>query len=110
MGDARGCDGGVAVGGIAYCCGAGCRHPALAHSWYPVACCGNMDCFPVVCDHLMETGSGWFYVPTSNLFKHEQVQPSQDQPLPSMPRARPRTPLDLRVHRAECVAGGRPLV
>jgi hypothetical protein len=21
--------------------------PALAHSWYPLACCGNMDCFPV---------------------------------------------------------------
>src|SRR5437762_13569647 len=23
--------------------------PALAHSWYPLACCGNMDCFPVAC-------------------------------------------------------------
>jgi hypothetical protein len=21
--------------------------PALAHSWYPLACCGNLDCFPV---------------------------------------------------------------
>src|SRR5438034_10272622 len=52
--------------------------PALAHSWYPLACCGNMDCFPVACDQLVETGSGWFYVPTGNLFKHEQVQPSQD--------------------------------
>jgi hypothetical protein len=52
--------------------------PALAHSWYPLACCGNMDCFPVACDQLVETGSGWFYVPTGNLFKREQVQPSQD--------------------------------
>jgi hypothetical protein len=26
----------------------------------------------------VETGSGWFYVPTGNLFKREQVQPSQD--------------------------------
>src|SRR6516165_1651796 len=26
--------------------------PALAHSWYPLACCGNMDCFPVACDQL----------------------------------------------------------
>ena len=51
--------------------------PALAHSWYPLACCGNMDCFPVACDQLVETGSGWFYVPTGNVFKHEQVQPSQ---------------------------------
>ena len=23
--------------------------PALAHSWYPLACCGNTDCFPVAC-------------------------------------------------------------
>jgi hypothetical protein len=52
--------------------------PALAHSWYPPACCGNLDCFQVACDQLVETGSGWFYVPTGNLFKREQVQPSQD--------------------------------
>src|SRR5258707_6183676 len=52
--------------------------PALAHSWYPLACCGHMDCFPVACDQLVETVSGWFYVPTGNLFKREQVQPSQD--------------------------------
>jgi hypothetical protein len=52
--------------------------PALAHSWYPLACCGNMDCFPVACDQLVEMGSGWFYVPTGNLFAREQVQPSQD--------------------------------
>ena len=41
--------------------------PALAHSWYPLACCGNMDCFPVTCDQLVETRSGWLYVPTGNL-------------------------------------------
>jgi hypothetical protein len=52
--------------------------PALAHSWYPLACCGNMDCFPVACDQLVETVAGWLYVPTGNLFKSEQVQPSQD--------------------------------
>jgi len=49
--------------------------PALAHSWYPLACCGNMDCFPVTCDQLVETVSGWLYVPTGNLFTREQVQP-----------------------------------
>ena len=52
--------------------------PVLAHSWYPLTCCGNMDCFPVACDQLVETVSGWLYVPTGNLFKREQVQPSQD--------------------------------
>ena len=52
--------------------------PALAHSWYPFACCGNIDCFPVACDQLVETVSGWLYIPTGSLFKREQVQPSQD--------------------------------
>jgi hypothetical protein len=52
--------------------------PALAHSWYPPACCGNLDCFPVACDQLVETFSGWLYVPTGNLFKREQVQQSRD--------------------------------
>src|SRR5262249_35691783 len=80
--------------------------PALAHSWYPLGCCGNMDCFPVACDQLVDTGLGWFYVPTGNLFKREQVQPSQDAHC-HVCRARPGTPLDLRIHRAKCVAGGR---
>jgi hypothetical protein len=53
--------------------------PALAHSWYPLTCCGNIDCSPVACDQLVETGSGWLYIPTGNLFKREQVQPSQDR-------------------------------
>ena len=53
--------------------------PVLAHSWYPLACCGHIDCFPVTCDQLVETVSGWLYVPTGNLFKREQVQPSQDR-------------------------------
>jgi hypothetical protein len=52
--------------------------PALAHSWYPLVCCGNMDCFPIACDQLVETAYGWLYVPTGNLFRREQVQPSQD--------------------------------
>ena len=25
-------------------------------------CCGDMDCFPVACDQLVETVSGWLYV------------------------------------------------
>jgi hypothetical protein len=52
--------------------------PALAHLSYPLACCGKMECFPGVCDHLVETGSGRFYVSIGNLHKHEQVQPRQD--------------------------------
>src|SRR6266571_5126377 len=72
--------------------------PALAHSWYPLACCGNMDCFPIACDQLVETDSGWFYVPTGNLFKREQVQPSQDQHCHvCLGRG--------REHRSICVAG-----
>jgi hypothetical protein len=42
--------------------------PALARAWYPPTCCGNMDCFPVACDQLVETVSGSLYVPTGNVF------------------------------------------
>ena len=56
-----------------------CASPVLPHSWYPWACCGDIDCFPVTCDQLVETFSGWLYVPTGNLFKREQVQLSQDR-------------------------------
>src|SRR5262245_34229778 len=52
--------------------------PVLPHSWSPLACCDNMHCFPLTCDQLVEAVSGWLYVPTGNLFKREQVQPSQD--------------------------------
>ena len=52
--------------------------PLLAHSWYPFACCGDMDCFPVACEQLVQTLSGWLYIPTGNLFSPEQVQPSHD--------------------------------
>ena len=41
--------------------------PALPHSWYPLACCGNMACFPVACEQLVETPSGWLYVPTGTV-------------------------------------------
>jgi hypothetical protein len=29
--------------------------PVLAHSWYPLYCCGDKDCFPVACDQLVGT-------------------------------------------------------
>jgi hypothetical protein len=62
--------------------------PTLAHSWYPLAGCGNMDCFPVLCDQLVETVSGWLYVSTGNLFKREQVLPSQEPHAPDRTRRR----------------------
>src|SRR5262245_38629285 len=77
--------------------------PVLAHSWYPLACCGHIDCFPVTCDQLVETVSGWLYVPTGNLFKPSAAEPGPQ--LPCVPWARPRSSLYLRVHCAERVAG-----
>jgi hypothetical protein len=89
--------------------GLGASGPALrcetSHSWYPPACCGNMDCFPVACDQLVETVSGWLYVPTGNLFEREQVQPSQDHHCHVCLGHGGKSPLDLRVHRAKRVAG-----
>src|SRR5207237_6294342 len=80
--------------------------PALAHSWYPVACCGNLDCFPVACDQLVETISGWLYVPTGNLFTRKPGPTQSRSSLPCVCRTRPRSPLDLCVHRAERLGAG----
>lgn len=32
---------------------------ALGHSWYPVQCCVERDCFPVPDDDVKQTVSGW---------------------------------------------------
>jgi hypothetical protein len=61
---------------------------ALAHSWYPIVCCGNMGCFPIACDELVETVFGWLYVPTGNLFQREQVPAESGPSLPCVPWAR----------------------
>ncbi len=52
---------------------------ALAHSWYPDACCGETDCKPVPCDQLVEDRNGWLFIPTGNRFTPLQVRPSQDR-------------------------------
>jgi hypothetical protein len=52
---------------------------AMAHVWYPRACCGEQDCHPVPCDELVEDRDGWLYIATGNRFVREQVLPSQDR-------------------------------
>lgn len=49
---------------------------ALAHSWYPAACCSDNDCHPVSCEALKETGTGFEY--NGAQFTREQVKNSQD--------------------------------
>jgi hypothetical protein len=51
-------------------CRGGCYHALIARSG-ATARLGALD-------QLVETLSGWLYVTTGNLFKPEQVQPSQD--------------------------------
>ena len=33
--------------------------PAVAHEWYPVACCSGIDCEPIPQDYIHETAAGW---------------------------------------------------
>ena len=50
------------------------------HGWYSSSCCGGEDCRPVPCDQLVEDRDGrWLYLPTRNIFRREQVHPSQDR-------------------------------
>jgi hypothetical protein len=60
------------------CCGAGSNHTGASAFLVSACLLRQYGCFPVACDQLVETISGWLYVPTGNLFKREQVQPSQD--------------------------------
>ena len=49
------------------------------HSWYPNSCCSERDCKPVLCEELVETPTGWLYIPTGNHFTPAQVLPSEDR-------------------------------
>jgi len=54
--------------------------PALAHSWYPMVCCHDRDCFKVHAVDMEEVDDGcWEYRPTGVRFCGEQVKPSQDK-------------------------------
>jgi len=33
--------------------------PALAHSWYPAACCSGTDCEPLPIENISESKDGW---------------------------------------------------
>lgn len=52
-------------------------HIALAHDWYPLACCSGIDCHPIACEEINERkdGSmswrGW-------VFPKEKIKMSQD--------------------------------
>lgn len=51
---------------------------AFGHSWYDVACCSDNDCHPVAADDVIETETGWKYLPTGTEFTREMVKPSKD--------------------------------
>jgi len=57
--------------------------PALAHSWYDNACCGDGDCRPVPATDVRELSEGvWKYLPTGHTFQnggiYRRVRPSKD--------------------------------
>lgn len=50
-----------------------------AHSWYDAECCSDQDCKPVATEDVVETATGWKYLPTGTEFSREQVKPSRDK-------------------------------
>src|SRR6266404_5533024 len=94
--------------GIAYCCDAGCRHPGAGAFLVSASLLRPHGLLP---GRLRSVGGDCFRLvlrPDRQLVQARASAAESGPPLPRMPRARPRTPLHLRVHRAECVAGGRP--
>jgi len=54
-------------------------HDAITGMTYPNSCCSERDCKPVLCEELVETPTGWLYIPTGNHFTPAQVLPSEDR-------------------------------
>lgn len=50
----------------------------FVHSWYPMECCRDTDCKPVVCEELVELPDG--SIKYSNyVFAKTKIKPSQDK-------------------------------
>lgn len=47
------------------------------HSWYPAECCSDQDCFPIVCNDIVEKTDNT-YVWNNIIFLKDQVKPSLD--------------------------------
>jgi hypothetical protein len=67
-----------ATGSIAYSGGIHRRYPGARAFVVSTILLWRYGLLPVACDQLVETVSGWLYVPSGNLFEPEQVQPSHD--------------------------------
>jgi hypothetical protein len=63
---------------VNHCCGVGRRYSGAGSFLVSPCLLREYGLLPIACDQLVETISGWLYVPTGNLFRLEQVHPSQD--------------------------------
>jgi hypothetical protein len=50
---------------------------ALAHSWYPLECCSERDCYPVPVAKVKAVSGGWL-VEGSTFVRHQDARPSPD--------------------------------
>ena len=50
---------------------------ALAHSWYPIECCSERDCFPVAISDVSIVPAGW-KLADGTLVQHHEARPSPD--------------------------------
>ena len=57
---------------------AGMMTAALAHSWYPLECCSERDCFPIKADDVKPVKGGWLLA-DGTFIAHGEARPSPDQ-------------------------------
>ncbi|CAN1565421.1 hypothetical protein MCEMSEM23_02899 [Rhabdaerophilaceae bacterium] len=51
--------------------------PAFAHSWYPIECCSEKDCFPVPISDVKLIKGGW-QLQDGTVVEHAEARPSPD--------------------------------
>ena len=72
--------------------------PAFAHSWYPLECCSERDCFPVPVSDVRVIKGGW-QLHDGTIIEHAEARPSPDGRFHVCRRQDGKGPL-IRMHKA----------
>lgn len=52
--------------------------PVFAHSWYPAACCSEVDCSPLDPKEVKATPAGWLIIKDRVTVPYDKARPSPD--------------------------------
>lgn len=63
---------------LAVCAVIGAPTQVGAHSWYPAACCGELDCAPILPSEVHRVAGGWRILINGEFIPASATRPSPD--------------------------------